>query len=399
MNQPYEDTYFLDRDLAYQTALAHNIIIRCNGEKAVQVCYYDGAPFENAPENLVNVPTSEFTRYFSTNTHRLPAKVEASYQKPSSDEEKSLEKKLKSLLQAVKQNLTPQVKQTAIEFASDTLFLDPEMALNTAKKTRPVKCGNSRYYGTQICYYSGDTVENAPDNLINVAFDDLLDFFSNTRLRLPTAIAFHKDVEYEEKDKLTQAFSELLSKSIQNRNEIGTILLTKCQQTKPDFQLKEPLRVLLTSSQYDDLKRPIIEGFYQAFEHYHCKTMLIIEQNKLEKLDSPWVFKEHFNFNPHITLTIDSFDTTWLHPTVFNIFLWWKPPYDISIGAPLSWRNRDIVLPSNNHDQLLLSQSGAKHILSDLIKLDPNNTETLNIDYKKAVSTIINTIQQEAHIK
>jgi len=398
MNQSHEDTYFLDRDLAYQTALAHNIVTRSDGEKVVQVCYYDGMPFEHAPENLVNVPADEFTRYFSTHTQRLPTKVDTS-PLPPANEPGSLAQKLESLLQTVKQGLTSPPNTTKAQLALDTLFLDPEMALATAKLNQTVDCAGTGVYGTQICYYCGDIIADAPDNLINVPYNDMLDFFSNTRLRLPRAIVFHKDIEYDEKDKLAQSFSELLTQSMENRNKIGTLLLKECQQTKPEFQNTEPLRVLLTSSRYDNIKRPIIEAFLDAFEHCHCKTRLIIEQSGLEKLDAPWLFKEHFSFNPHVILTIDSFDTTWLHPDVFNIVLWWKPAYDISIGAPLSWRDRDIVLPSNDHNLNLLAQSGAKSILSNQIELNPDNTDVLNIDYAKTVSVIIDTIQQEAHSK
>jgi len=398
MKYSHEDTYFLDRDLAYQTALAHNIVTRSDGEKAVQVCYYDGDPFEHAPENLVNVPANEFTRYFSTHPQRLPAKVETSPQQ-SPDEPNNLAQTLEGLLQTVKQNLSSPSNKENTEPVLDTLFLDPEMALAAASRQQTVDCGDTTLYGTQICYYSGDVIDNAPENLVNVPCDDFLDFFSNTRLRLPRTVVFREDIEYDEKDKLAQAFGELLSQSIANRNKVGTLLRQECQQTKPDFQNAEPLRVLLTTSRYDNIKRPIIEGFFDAFEQHHCKTRLIIEQSSLEKLDTPWLFKEHFSFNPHVVLTIDSFDTNWLHPDVFNIVLWWKPAYDISIGAPLSWRNRDIALPSNDHNLNLLSKSGAKSILSNLVGLDPSNPNILNIDYGKTVSAIIDTIQQKVHLK
>ena len=75
MKNPCEDTYFLDRDLAYQTALAHNIVETEDGQRQEQVCYYDGAPFQHAPDNLVNVPAELFTDYFSTNSKRIPKRI------------------------------------------------------------------------------------------------------------------------------------------------------------------------------------------------------------------------------------------------------------------------------------------------------------------------------------
>lgn len=89
MKIPYEDTYFLDRDLAYQTALAHNTVELENGQKQEQVCYYDGAPFHHAPKNLVNVPVELFADYFSTHSNRIPKRIETSTSQSKSETEKS----------------------------------------------------------------------------------------------------------------------------------------------------------------------------------------------------------------------------------------------------------------------------------------------------------------------
>lgn len=76
MNNSCEDTYFLDRDLAYQIALAHNTFKSENGQWLEQICYYDGAPFDHAPANLVNVPVESFNEYFRAHLHRIPTQVE-----------------------------------------------------------------------------------------------------------------------------------------------------------------------------------------------------------------------------------------------------------------------------------------------------------------------------------
>lgn len=76
MKIPIEDTYFLDRDKAYQTALAHNIVVLDDGTRLKQVCYYDGEPFGLAPENLVHVPADDFSRYFRRHNDRIPMRVD-----------------------------------------------------------------------------------------------------------------------------------------------------------------------------------------------------------------------------------------------------------------------------------------------------------------------------------
>ena len=76
MKNSFEDTYFLDRDLAYQIALAHNTFETEDGHWLEQVCYYDGAPFEHAPDNLINVPAEKFDEYFQSHIQRIPTQVE-----------------------------------------------------------------------------------------------------------------------------------------------------------------------------------------------------------------------------------------------------------------------------------------------------------------------------------
>ena len=76
MDNSSEDTYFLDRDLAYQIALAHNTFRSDSGQWLEQICYYDGVPFEHAPANLVNVPVESFSEYFQAHLHRIPTQVE-----------------------------------------------------------------------------------------------------------------------------------------------------------------------------------------------------------------------------------------------------------------------------------------------------------------------------------
>ena len=77
MDSNCEDTYFLDRDLAYQTALAHNPVLLTDGERREQVCYYDGAPFLHAPDNLINVPADQFKDYFASHPQRMPKRIDA----------------------------------------------------------------------------------------------------------------------------------------------------------------------------------------------------------------------------------------------------------------------------------------------------------------------------------
>ena len=98
----YEDTYFLDRELAYLTALEHNTITLNDGQKCAQVCYYDGQAFGHAPDNLIHVPLENIADYFSQHNKRIPTRIEP-HTISSRVESNQLRQRLSSVLNAVQQ--------------------------------------------------------------------------------------------------------------------------------------------------------------------------------------------------------------------------------------------------------------------------------------------------------
>lgn len=71
--KPSQDTYFTDPKVAYLTALQRNRV-QLNHPiiDGTQLCFYDGEPFENAPDNLINVPAENVLPYFVTMRYRIP---------------------------------------------------------------------------------------------------------------------------------------------------------------------------------------------------------------------------------------------------------------------------------------------------------------------------------------
>lgn len=68
----FKDTYFFDRGIAKKVALQQNRIPIYYHHTALQICYYDGPPFENPPSNLINVPVEKFVDFFTNTELRLP---------------------------------------------------------------------------------------------------------------------------------------------------------------------------------------------------------------------------------------------------------------------------------------------------------------------------------------
>lgn len=94
-------TYFLNRDVAYQTALAHHVVVLKNGHKEQQLCFYDGEPFVCAPKNLIHVPLHKFKEYFQGHSDRLPNHFNTYKAELSEDTKMEIAKRLNSYVKSV----------------------------------------------------------------------------------------------------------------------------------------------------------------------------------------------------------------------------------------------------------------------------------------------------------
>ena len=73
---PHQDTYFLDNRVAYQTAVQQNrVSLNHPTITGLQVCYYDGKPIDNGPENLIHVPAECLYDYLINCQTRLPSQI------------------------------------------------------------------------------------------------------------------------------------------------------------------------------------------------------------------------------------------------------------------------------------------------------------------------------------
>ena len=70
-----QDNYFLDAQLALRNALVNRQVLTSDGTLRPQICYYDGIALDDAPLNLINVPSQGFTSFFAHNSLDLPANI------------------------------------------------------------------------------------------------------------------------------------------------------------------------------------------------------------------------------------------------------------------------------------------------------------------------------------
>lgn len=67
-----QDTYFLNRNAALKAALQKNTVKLPDSGDGLQICYYDGEPFQDPPENLICVPIEAMFDYFFETIYRPP---------------------------------------------------------------------------------------------------------------------------------------------------------------------------------------------------------------------------------------------------------------------------------------------------------------------------------------
>ncbi len=354
----HKDTYFLDRDLAYRTALAHNIVELPDGTKDLQLCYYDGDVYDNAPNNLINVPMSQFSQFFIDDTYRLPQAIDTTRVSKLNDDDTLLHHNFGLTLS----NITL-LRQRKKQFSNpdencDLLFLDPQEAHDTALLQNTVVIHQPNIHGLQICYYDGDEFPNAPNNLVRISFDDMLDYFTNSRLRLPQGIVTPSNTTQEQKAEVCRSFALVLDEVAQRRERLAEQLAAECKSQRPVFKVGESLRVQLFANRYTDDVKADLYNLQRAFDHLACHTHLTIEHDSMECVDDTWLMREALEFNPHVTININDLNNSWLQEEVFNI-VWWKDPMQlINFGKSLSWRDRDIVFSTNSNIDRLLRNSG-----------------------------------------
>ncbi len=86
----HQDTYFLDRDLAYATALNKNRVkLEHPNIDGLQICYHNGEPFHDAPANLICVPTEKIYDFFMNTRLRIPYRLEFSPEPETTEQEKN----------------------------------------------------------------------------------------------------------------------------------------------------------------------------------------------------------------------------------------------------------------------------------------------------------------------
>jgi len=358
---PREDTYYLDSRRALAEARAACTCPLPDGRRRPRYCFHPGPNPPDAPDNLIALPFKDFIAYFLQHPDAIPSTIDCNIPGLPQDQRRQVSEDF-ALLRAELLQAQRAAAKTTAPMHHDTYFLDPAQALATARQRNQIEEGHPRIKGLQICYHSGPAIEASPENLIHIPEDQLLDFLCNTRLRLPSRIVYPPQASLAQQQETTATFIQLIDTARQYRKNAASELHELCRAQRPVFD-GAPLRIFLPACRLTEVMQYCSKNLAVAFERLGHHARLTMEQNAMELLPSAWIFKEQFDFQPHVVININHLNNSWLHPEVFNVVWWQDPMAEIMQGNPLPWRERDLVFSVDPFFDEYIHRTGAREIL------------------------------------
>ena len=367
-----EDTYFLDREMALQTALQKNQVLLVNGKQCTQVCYYDGDFIDNAPLNLIHVPVNTFTSFFSKNLLTIPTKI-VCQQDVDENARAEIESAFTQMVNDITKVRQEQLKQWQ-EYPphQDAYFLDNRVAYQTAVQQNRVFLNHPTKTGLQVCYYDGELVTNGPENLIHVPAEHLYDYLSNCRTRIPSRIVFPAATSETDFQAGALAFQDLITQVKLNRANMVDEFKQAAINAEPAFDSNGTFRLFFLTDHRTQVLQYACKNLAKALEKLGHDTFISIEQNDMELMDSAWHLNAFLDFKPNVVISINHSNNTWQHQDVFCISWWQDAMPEITKHQPIDWRERDIVLSATASLDEHLHACGAKQVLREHFCINPD---------------------------
>lgn len=157
-----QHTLFVDREKARHTAFQNNMVPETQQASGLQLCFYFGEPFPDAPSNLVKIPATpeEFVAFFSAMTFSDPTQVDFN---PDSQQERALAGRLAKLLNDARilrcaegKQWFERCQQTRPEFGTGErlrVFLPTARQLDVMKYNARDLAKTLRRLGCETLYY------------------------------------------------------------------------------------------------------------------------------------------------------------------------------------------------------------------------------------------------------
>lgn len=346
-----KDIFFLNIEDAYSEAVKQNKIADGQGGERLQYCYYDGSLTDIVLDNFIQVPADDFVVFFSHNQLPIPQAIAI-----SQDSELSFNDMPTDIVEEIQQHRNKYSPADSIHF--DTYFIDPLLALNVAKQKNRVYCKHPTIDGLQLCYYRGELPEHGINNLVHVELHDMVDFFIESKLRLPENVEIPDELEEELKLAVRKDVANALNAIDKKRLVLIGQLIDKAKAQKPAVDGR-PLRVFVPTCRLSTVMQYSSRGVAKAFEKRGCQVLFYIEANDMETINYVDFMKVYIGFDPHVVFYINDLRNTFYHEDVIDIIWWQDPMPQIKSGELLNWRNNDFNFSVTPLIDQYLKQCGA----------------------------------------
>lgn len=352
-------TFFLSRNIALKSALLARMV-KGTQKLETQLCYYDGTPFADDPNNLICVPVERFSWFFTRTSLPLPTRFLDHAGVEAAPEMMSVFEDIIAEVITVRSELNRQLEGFPFQ---DTYYADRFVALHTALQQNRVSVGHPTITGLQICYYDGVTIDNAPPNLISVPAENLLEYLSNCRTRLPKCFTPNTTTSAEDISSGDSTFNALINQANSHRRFVADEYLKLIRASQPSCRKDRPFRVFTATDRRTQVLQYSARNLIKALDKLGQETCISIELNDMEELDDACHFKNYIEFNPNVVLNINNTNNTWLPADVFN-FIWFQDPtLRLTTGERIPWRKRDFVFSAYKQFDELLENSGKNDVV------------------------------------
>ncbi|MBF0192928.1 MAG: tetratricopeptide repeat protein [Magnetococcales bacterium] len=277
----------------------------------------------------------------------------------------------------------------------DTLFIDKNVAYNTAKKKNIIQV-TAAINVPQICYYLGEKIYNDNKYLIAIPENEIGEFFCFSRLRRPKEINFNPDKSEE----INQAIE--IAKTLQDNSSLFVQLMEKNIQLsrtqKPEFSSNKKLKILLLANRNTTVIQYSSRYLSDALKRKGCDVSFVIENSDLETIETRHYYEEVSKIVPNAIININHLYNENIHEDTYNITWWQDLMPEIANNKSLKWRNRDLAISAYTTFDSPLYNSGAKQVYRQDHCIDQNIffSSTPLTQRKKIVfvgSSYINQIQ------
>lgn len=349
-----KDIFFLNIEDAYSEAVKQNKIADEQGCERLQYCYYDGPLTDIVLDNFIQVSADDFVVFFSHNHLPIPQVIAV-----SQDGVVHFNEMPADVIEEVKQYRSKYKIDEYIHF--DTYFIDPLLALNAAKQKNRVYCKHSTIDGLQLCYYRDELPEHGIKNLVHVELPDLVDFFIESKLRLPEKVEMPDELEEELKIAVHEDMANALESINKKRLVLIKQLIEKSRAQKPMFD-GGPMRIFVPTCRLSTVMQYSSRGIAKAFEKRGWQVLFYIEANDMETINYVDFLNQYIGLNPHAVFYINDLRNTFYHEDVINVIWWQDPMPQIKSKELLNWRKNDFNFSISPFIDRYLKQCGAETV-------------------------------------